>query len=45
MGNDIPYALRDGNASLLEFPVDRTPRYETFPPYQSPLPEFSKELR
>jgi peptidoglycan/xylan/chitin deacetylase (PgdA/CDA1 family) len=22
MGDDIPYALKDGNASLLEFPVD-----------------------
>src|SRR3984893_13384516 len=24
MGDDVPYALRDGNASLLEFPVDWT---------------------
>ena len=31
MGDDIPYALRDGNASLLEFPVDWT--LDDFPHY------------
>jgi len=31
MGDDIPYALRDGNDSLLEFPVDWT--LDDFPHY------------
>jgi peptidoglycan/xylan/chitin deacetylase (PgdA/CDA1 family) len=31
MGDDIPYALKDGNASLLEFPVDWT--LDDFPHY------------
>jgi peptidoglycan-N-acetylglucosamine deacetylase len=31
MGDDIPYALRDSNASLLEFPVDWT--LDDFPHY------------
>jgi peptidoglycan/xylan/chitin deacetylase (PgdA/CDA1 family) len=31
MGDDIPYALRDGNATLLEFPVDWT--LDDFPHY------------
>jgi len=31
MGDDVPYALRDGNASLLEFPVDWT--LDDFPHY------------
>jgi len=31
MGDDVPYALKDGNASLLEFPVDWT--LDDFPHY------------
>ena len=31
MGDDVPYALKDGNASLVEFPVDWT--LDDFPHY------------
>jgi len=31
MGDDIPYALKDGSASLLEYPVDWT--LDDFPHY------------